>query len=82
MKKDIELKIIMKNNFLGFALLSLRFTIIALIYNAYNSLYRIALTFYHENGNGFIPQKENVNFQEMFSIVSTYGYNKKHMSFI
>ena len=46
-------------------------------YNADNSLSRVALVYYYEDENGFYQKKENVNLQEVFAIVSSYGYNKK-----
>lgn len=46
-------------------------------YNASNSLSRIAVVYYYQDENGFFLKKENINLQEVFSVVSTYGYNKK-----
>jgi len=59
------------------ALLSLKLMIFAQNYNASNSLSRIALVYYFQDENGFFQKKENINLQEVFSVVSTYGYNKK-----
>lgn len=58
-------------------LLSLKLIAFAQNYNASNSLSRIALVYYFQDENGFFQKKENVNLQEVFSVVSTYGYNKK-----
>lgn len=60
-----------------FAMLNLYLPIVAQNYNASNSLSRIALVYYFMGENGFFQKKENVNLQEVFSVVSTYGYNKK-----
>lgn len=46
-------------------------------YNSTNSLARVALVYYVQDGKGFFQKKENVNLQEVSEIVSSYGYNKK-----
>lgn len=35
------------------------------------------MVYYYQDENGFFLKKENINLQEVFSVVSTYGYNKK-----
>ena len=52
-------------------------TNIAQNYNNSNSLSRIAVVYYYQDDDGFFHKKENINLQEVFSVVSTYGYNKK-----
>ena len=46
-------------------------------YNSSNSITRVALVYYFMDENGFYQKKENVNLQEVFQVVSTYGYDKK-----
>ena len=46
-------------------------------YNSTNSLARVALVYYSQDEKGFFQKKENVNLQEVFQVVSSYGYNKK-----
>ena len=46
-------------------------------YNGKNSISRIALVYYYQDDKGFYHKKENVNLQEVFGVVSTYGYDKK-----
>ena len=46
-------------------------------YNSSNSITRVALVYYYMDENGFYQKKENVNLQEVFQVVSTYGYDKK-----
>ncbi len=60
-----------------FVFLLLRLTIYAQNYNASNTLSRVALVYYFMDDNGFFQKKENVNLQEVFSVISTYGYDKK-----
>lgn len=67
----------MKKTVLILVLLSIGMTIAAQNYNASNSLSRIALVYYYMDESGFFQKKENINLQEVFSVVSTYGYNKK-----
>ena len=38
---------------------------------------RVALVYYFMDENGYFQKKENVNLQEVFNVVSTYGYDKK-----
>ncbi len=52
-------------------------TVMAQNYNASNSLSRIAVVYYCQDENGFFHKKENITLQEVFSVVSAYGYNKK-----
>lgn len=37
----------------------------------------MALVYFLKDENGFYQKKENVNLQEVFQVVSTYGYDKK-----
>ena len=67
----------MKKLLLVITLLSSSFVICAQTYNASNSLSRVALVYYFMDENGYFQKKENINLQEVSSIVSTYGYNKK-----
>lgn len=46
-------------------------------YNSQNSINRVALVYFYQDEKGFFQKKENVNLQEVFSVVSTYGYDKK-----
>lgn len=67
----------MRKILLSFVLCSLSMTNIAQNYNNSNSLSRIAVVYYYQDDDGFFHKKENINLQEVFSVVSTYGYNKK-----
>lgn len=67
----------MKRLILVISLLSIGLNIMAQNYNATNSLSRIALVYYYQDENGFFQKKENINLQEVFSVISTYGYDKK-----
>ena len=67
----------MRRLFLVISLLSLYQTIDAQKYDDSNSLSRIALVYYYMDENGYFQKKENVNLQEVTSVVSTYGYDKK-----
>lgn len=58
-------------------LLPLYANIKAQYYDASNSMSRVALVYFYEDENGFFQKKENVNLQEVYSIESSYGYNKK-----
>ena len=67
----------MKKILLSITILSLSLAINAQNYNASNSLSRVALVYYFMDENGYFQKKENINLQEVFSVVSTYGYDKK-----
>ena len=57
--------------------LFLSLSITAQNYNASNSLSRVASVYYFMDENGYFQKKENINLQEVFNVVSTYGYDKK-----
>lgn len=67
----------MKKILLVITILSLSLITNAQNYNATNSFSRVALVYYFMDENGFFQKKENVNLQEVFNVVSTYGYDKK-----
>ncbi len=46
-------------------------------YNSQNSLNRVALVYFFQDEKGFFQKKENFNLQEVLSVVSSYGYDKK-----
>ena len=58
-------------------MLFLSLAITAQNYNASNSLSRVASIYYFMDENGYFQKKENINLQEVFNVVSTYGYDKK-----
>ncbi len=68
---------VMRKIVLIVVLLSMRLIISAQNYNASNSLLRVALVYYYQDEKGFFQKKENFNLQEVFSVVSSYGYDKK-----
>ena len=59
------------------SILFLSLVINAQNYNTSNSLSRVALVYYYMDENGYFQKKENINLQEVFNAVSTYGYDKK-----
>ena len=63
--------------FLSSLLLLWVLTIGAQSYNASNSISRVALVYYILDDDGYYQKKENVNLQEVLSVISTYGYDKK-----
>lgn len=58
-------------------LLSFCLMVNAQTYDPSNSITRVALVYYFMDEKGFYQRKEKVNLQEVFQIVSTYGYDKK-----
>lgn len=67
----------MKKLLFVFAILLTSLTICSQNYNAANSISRVALVYYFMDENGYFQKKENINLQEVFNVVSSYGYDKK-----
>lgn len=67
----------MKKLLLFITMLSLSLAMNAQNYNTSNSLSRVALVYYFMDEKGYFQKKENINLQEVFNVVSTYGYDKK-----
>ena len=67
----------MNKPFLSFIMLAVCLASNAQNYNSTNSLARVALVYYSQDEKGFFHKKENINLQEVFQIVSSYGYDKK-----